>query len=153
MHSLIFFFCFFCYPPPPTKRGNSVSAALAGMTNVKFQLQRKSANVSIFVTAFPLFFYQPVTLLPDTFFPPQPSQPSLPPSIQRPSGALCHKGPLSGKEAEMPQTEVLAWAFANKARATRGNRGTLSNMVDARTSLHRRNGQPSQAARPRPRRS
>lgn len=56
MHSFFF---------SPTKLcGNSVSAVLAWMTNVKIQLQRKSANVSVLVTAFPLFSIKPVTLLP-----------------------------------------------------------------------------------------
>lgn len=125
---------------------------LAWMTNVKIQLQRKSANVSIFVTAFPLFSINLSHFCP-FFFPPQPSSPSLPPRIQRRSGTLRHKEPLSGKEAEMPQTEVPARAFANKARATRGNLGTLNNMADAKTSRRRRNSQSSQAARPRPGRS
>lgn len=140
----------------PTKLcGNSVSAVLAWMTNVKIQLQRKSANVSIFVTAFPLFSIKPVTLLPFFFFPfpPQPSEPSLPPRIQRRGGTLRRKEPLSGREAEMPRAGVPARAFANRARATRGNSGTLNNMADAKTSRRRRNSQSSRAARPGPGRS
>lgn len=154
-------------------RGNSGSAPSGYMTNVKSKLrrintvlpQRQQFRHNIFP---PLFFFS-ISLSHSPFALFQSFQPSLPLDVQIGSREACSGGLLllSGKEVEMPKTEVQARQaterkpanFRHRARATRGSRWIWTNMEDQRTSLHRRNSPPPLkcpqrlSARPRVRRS